>query len=113
MTDGVYAALLAAFLAHDLHAARRREWRILPVLRALPDRVGAEVFVWGHVPLVIAVLLASMNGGFRLGLAGFAVVHAGLHWRLRRHPENAFGNASSWALILPVAALGAAYPSLS
>jgi hypothetical protein len=106
-----YWAMVAAFATHELDAVRRREWRVLPLTRFLPDRVGEEVFVWAHLPLLLLVLVFSDAEGFRIGLAAFAVVHVGLHWLFRRHPANEFNNPSSWALILLTGALGGIYIS--
>lgn len=108
-TDLLYWATVAAFLTHELDAVRRREWRVLPLTSLLPDRVGEEVFVWLHAPLVLAVLWLSGSEGFRQGLCAFAVVHVGLHWAFRRHPAYEFNNPSSWALILLTGVLGASH----
>ena len=110
--DFLYHALVAAFLTHELDAVKRHEWRVLPVMSSLPERVGEQVFIWAHAPLLLAILWfgegATVNG-FRLGLALFAVVHVGLHWLFRRHPAHEFNNPSSWSLILLTGILGAAY----
>jgi hypothetical protein len=107
--DILYWTLLGAFFTHELDAVKRHEWRVLPLLRALPDAVGEQVFIWVHVPLFAAVLTTGSHDGWRLGVAAFAVVHVGLHWLFRRHPAYEFNNPSSWALILLTGALGAAY----
>ncbi|MGG5887539.1 DUF6713 family protein [Falsiroseomonas sp. HC035] len=111
--DLLYHALLAAFLAHELDAVKRHEWRVLPLTRFLPDRVGAQLFIWSHLPLILAVLhygeADATRDGFRLGLAIFAVAHVGLHWGFRTHPAYEFNNPSSWGLILLTGILGVAY----
>ncbi|MGK7867620.1 DUF6713 family protein [Falsiroseomonas sp. E2-1-a20] len=88
--DLVYDALLAAFLAHELDTVKRHEWRVLPLTSFLPDRVGEQVFIWSHLPLVLAS-------------------HVGLHWEFRTHPAYEFNNPSSRGLILLTGFLGAAY----
>lgn len=108
MKEAVYASLLAAFLAHELDAVRRHEWRILPLLSRLPEAWGAGAFAWGHIPLLFALFWWD-GPGVQAGIAAFAVVHVGLHLLLQRHPANEFGNASSWALILLTGLLGAAW----
>lgn len=111
--DTLYHATLAALLTHELDAVKRHEWRVLPLTRWMPERVGEQVFIWCHVPLVLALLLYGEQGEtaaeVRLGFAGFAVVHVGLHWAFRKHPAYAFNTPSSWALILLAGGLGAAY----
>jgi hypothetical protein len=111
--DVVYYAMLAAFVTHELDAVKRHEWRVLPLTSFLPERIGEQVFIWIHLPLLLAVLWfgersATMDG-FRFGLATFAVVHIGLHWLFRKHPAYEFNNPGSWGLILLTGVLGAAY----
>jgi hypothetical protein len=111
--DLLYYAMLAAFLTHELDAVKRHEWRVLPLTRFLRDRLGEQLFIWSHVPLILAILWFGEDApgadGFRFGLAAFAVVHVGLHWLFRRHPAYEFNNPSSWSLILLTGLLGAAY----
>jgi hypothetical protein len=108
--DHVYLALLAAFVTHELDAVRRHEWRVLPLTSFLPDRIGAEAFIWLHVPLFWALLWFDERGGtLRLCVATFAIVHVALHWFYRNHPANEFNNCSSWSLIGLTGALGAIY----
>ncbi|MCZ8146915.1 MAG: hypothetical protein O9325_03550 [Roseomonas sp.] len=109
VSDILYWALLGAFFTHELDAVKRHEWRVLPFLRAMPDAMGEQVFIWVHVPLFAAILMAGTDDGVRLGISAFAVLHVGLHWLFRRHPAYEFNNASSWALILLTGALGAGY----
>lgn len=111
--DMLYAALLGAFFTHELDAVKRHEWRLLPVLRALPDAAGEQVFIWAHVPLFAAILMAGADHGVRLGVAVFAVLHVGLHWLFRRHPSYEFNTPSSWALILLTGAIGAGYVAMA
>lgn len=106
MTEPLYLALLAAFATHELDAVLRREWRIFPILRRLPEVWAAQIFLWAHVPLFLAVFWLSGSEGFRKGLAAFAILHVGLHWLLRRHPACGFNNPSSQALIWLTGVLG-------
>lgn len=84
----------------------------MPGLRSLPEKVGEQLFIWLHVP-ILALLLIGGDGevvnAVRIGLATFAVIHVGLHWSFRNHPANAFNTPSSWALILGTGASGTAY----
>lgn len=54
--DFLSQALVAAFLTHELDAAKRHEWRVLPVMGSLPERGGEQVFIWAHASLLLAVL---------------------------------------------------------
>lgn len=102
-SDVTWHLLIALFIAHEIDAAHRAEWRMLPLLKSLPDRWAAPVFAWGHVPLLVAILALGQAGpvnGMRLCVAAFAVVHVWLHWMFRHHPENRFTTAGSWSLIV-------------
>lgn len=109
----VYTLMVAFFLTHEVDAALRHEWRVLPLTSFLPDAIGREVFLWGHVPIFAAVFWLGDRAGFRRGLAAFAVMHVGLHWLFRNHPAYEFDNPTSWLLILIPGALGAAYLVIS
>lgn len=105
-------------LAHELDAVRAREWRLLFVLRRMPETRAQDAFVVAHVPLVAALLwlLTSPSPEVRLysQIASdlFLIVHAGLHWRLRKHPLYDFHSGISRALIFGAAAVGAAHLSI-
>lgn len=114
MTLTLYLLLLGFFVAHELDAVACREWRLLYVLRTLPDDSARAVFVALHVPLVAGLAWTVTDARpaaavARVGVALFAVVHAGLHHRLRRDPAYAFHSPLSVTLIAGAAACGAAY----
>ena len=112
MFDLLYYAMVGAFFTHEMDAVKRHEWRILPLMRVLPESTGEQVFIWLHIPLFTLLLWhgdGDPTGPTRVGLAGFAVIHVGLHVLFRRHPANEFNNASSWGLILLTGLLGAIY----
>ncbi|QPH53361.1 DUF6713 family protein [Pontivivens ytuae] len=102
MADLAFALMAGFFFTHELDAMRRHEWRILPLLRDLPEARGEAVFVWLHVPLFAALLWLALQGAATVGAAAlstFAVIHVGLHWLFRTHPANEFDNLTSWILI--------------
>lgn len=110
MIDLLFWAMVATFFTHELDAVKRHEWRVLPVLRALPEPAGEQLFIWLHVPLFLAVLWYGQDdaeGVFSLGVSAFAVVHVGLHWLFRKHPAYEFNTVSSWSLIGLTGLLGA------
>ena len=98
-------------LAHELDAVHKHEWRLLFVLRRMADEPARRAFVLLHVPLVALIiwLAAHPDEAVRwwtvLGLDLFAVVHAGLHWRLSGHPKYAFNTAHSRLFIYGAAVL--------
>ncbi|MEX3007994.1 DUF6713 family protein [Hoeflea sp. TYP-13] len=113
--DIIYYLMVGVFFTHELDAVKRHEWRVLPLLSHLPDRGAEQFFIWFHAPIFALLLLGGdgePSNGLRLGLAGFAIVHVGLHWIFRKHPAYEFNNPSSWALILLTGILGAAYLTL-
>jgi Na+/H+ antiporter NhaD/arsenite permease-like protein len=115
MPDLAFYAALALLITHELDAVRRHEWRILPVLRSLPDEAGFAWFTLLHVPLFVAFLWLIGSASpearhvFEIALSAFAVAHAGLHWLLRKHPRYEFNNRLSWSLILGAAVAGGFY----
>ncbi|ULQ47623.1 hypothetical protein JN531_004885 [Flagellatimonas centrodinii] len=105
-----------AFLAtHEIDAALNAEWRLLYILRGLPEPVATVGFIWGHVPLFAGLLWglflapAPWPGRVRAVLAAFLVVHAGLHWRLSDHALYAFSGWDSNGLIWGAGLCGLGY----
>ena len=101
---------VALLIAHELDAVRAHEWRVLPLPAFLPDRTGRAVFIWAHVPLAFVLLWIAGRAPDHpaaLALAGFAVIHLGLHLAYRRHPDHDFHGFGPWALIVGPALSGA------
>ncbi len=112
MEEFFYWAMAACFFTHELDAVRRHEWRMLSVVRRIPDKLAEQVFVWLHAPLFLAIFWFSKDGemnSFTVGLSLFAVAHVGLHWIFRKHPNNEFDSFGSWALIDVTGFFGALY----
>lgn len=104
------------FLAtHELDAVTQSEWRLLYLLRAMPEPLARDVFVALHVPLFALLLWLChhprpvLREGSRMALAIFLVVHVGLHLRLQAHPLYHFHGLLSQALILGGGACGLCY----
>ena len=104
------------FLAtHELDAVTQSEWRLLYVLRALPEPLARDAFVALHVPLFALLLWlchhprAALRGFSRIALAAFLVIHVGLHLRLQAHPLYHFHGALSQALIFGAGLCGLLY----
>jgi hypothetical protein len=114
VTPTLYLFLLGFFIAHELDAVACREWRLLYVLRSLPEASARTAFIALHVPLIAGLVWTAsatqpVAGTARFAVAVFAVVHAGLHYRLRREPEYGFHAPVSIALIAGAALCGGAY----
>ena len=92
----VYTLAIAALFTHEMDAVLAEEWRLLYVLRDLPEGTAYPVFLFMHIPLYFLILWFGqhhndrLREGFRLGLAAFLVIHAGLHARLSDAPEYGF-----------------------
>jgi len=109
-----YLLLLGFLLTHELDAVACREWRLLYVLRVLPEATARTAFIALHVPLIAALAWTTAAAhpaaaNARLAVAAFALVHAALHYRLRRAPAYEFHAPLSIALIAGAALCGAAY----
>ena len=103
---------LAFIWTHELDALDRHEWRVMPVLRTLPDALAKRIFLWMHVPLMAlsAWLIAAGPGSVGAGiLAGLCILHVGLHRLFRNHPAYEFQGLESRLLILGAGLFGALY----
>ena len=112
MSALLFHIMLAFFLTHEMDAVKRHEWRVLPLFSLMPERLGALLFIWLHVPLIIIILwygAGNPESFFAQGLSSFAVAHAGIHVMYRKHPAYEFNNAGSWILIALTAAFGTAH----
>ncbi len=111
MAGFVFYLAFSTLLAHELDAVHKREWRLLFVLRGLPEEPARRAFVLAHVPLIALLLwlAAHPDEAVRfwtpVGLDLFMVVHAGLHRRLEGHPEYGFTSVPSRLLIYGAAGL--------
>jgi drug/metabolite transporter (DMT)-like permease len=104
-----YLNVLAFLFSHEVDAAFRHEWRVLPLTSFMPEDAGRETFIWAHVPLIAGLLLGGEPRTVRASVAVFSIAHVGLHWIYRHHPANAFNTLSSWLLILGAGLSGALY----
>ena len=108
----VFNLMLGTLFTHELDAMTQSEWRLLYVLRGLPPPDGQFWFVVLHVPLFAAVMWLTQQAPLRIremaqnALAAFAVIHAGLHYRLSDDPLYTFHSPLSVALIAGAALLG-------
>ncbi|MES2884737.1 MAG: DUF6713 family protein [Pseudomonadota bacterium] len=100
---------------HELDAVIQHEWRLLYVLRSLPEALAANIFVALHVPLFAALVWLThhpqprWHESSRLVLMGFLIVHVGLHLRLSGHALYTFHSPLSKALIFGGGVCGALY----
>ena len=110
--DLVFYLAVSTFLAHEMDAVHKREWRLLPVLRRISERTARRAFVFAHAPLGALLLWLAAYPSDRVqlwtavGFDLFLVLHAGLHWRAAGRPDNGFVTTPSWVLIYGAAVLG-------
>jgi hypothetical protein len=105
---------LALLFTHELDAMPNHEWRVLPVLRSLPDSAGETAFIIAHVPIfaLTTAYVASLNPRTRRlardVASGFFIAHAILHSVFSGHPDYEFSSLLSSVLIYGAAVCGAA-----
>jgi hypothetical protein len=106
---------LATLFTHELDAVANHEWRIMPILRSLPEEIALTAFVMLHVP-IFAVLLAlvfSINDrvrrASRIGVGVFLLAHAGLHLLFAGDANYEFSSSLSNILIFGGALVGGLY----
>ena len=115
MLAALYYLGLAFLFTHELDGVTHSEWRLLFVLRSLPDAEASTWFVALHVPLFFAILWLSEHPKDRVRetarsvVAAFLVVHAILHFALSGSPSYEFHGALSRVLIVSAGACGLAY----
>ena len=115
MTLALYYLGLSALCAHEMDAVMQTEWRLLYLLRTLPDEQAYPLFVALHVPLFYLFFWLShhsnalIRGRFRLAVAAFLVIHAGLHLRLSGDEAYRFDGPFSNGLIWLSALCGFGY----
>lgn len=118
MKDIAFYLGVGALFTHELDAVANHEWRVLPLIRALPDELGMKVFLIAHVPLFAFVIagIASPSRRFsniaRLTISSFLVLHGVLHYLFTNQPGYEFSSTLSNLLIFGGAGCGAIYLAL-
>lgn len=105
----------ATLITHELDAMTQAEWRLLFILRSLPEQIASFTFVVVHIPLIAALLWLTNHESpriqhwSRIAVATFLMVHAGLHKLLEDHPDYTFDSLLSLGLIYGGGLLGLLY----
>jgi hypothetical protein len=111
--DLLFFTAVSLLVLHEMDAIDKKEWRLLFVLRRLPDEGALRWFILLHLPLFVALMaLVAASESTTVhwiegGVDAFLIVHAGLHEQLGFRGEMAFANAFSRSLIWSAAGLGA------
>ncbi len=112
LRDLLFFTAFAFLVCHELDAVMQAEWRMLPILNALDDRLAYTWFVLLHVPLFALLMWWTGSTSQRtrlraqLALDAFVVIHLGLHIALRSHPDNTFHSLLSEVCIYGAGLLG-------
>lgn len=115
MRNTLFYVALATLFTHELDAIANYEWRVMPVLRSLPEEVGFNTFVLMHIPLfaVLVAITTSSNSRLRqlsrIGVCVFLLIHAGLHVLFTGVVGYEFDSTLSNMLIFGGAFLGGLY----
>ena len=115
MKNTIFNLGFATIITHELDAMTQSEWRILFILRNLPEKTASDAFVILHVPL-IAVLLWLTNNKYeiiknwsRIAISALLVIHAELHKLLENSPNYTFNSNLSLGLIDSAGLFGFVY----
>ena len=115
MKDLVFYLGFGTLFAHELDSILNHEWRVIPIIRTLPDETGLIVFIAAHIPIMAALvaLVSSKNTRTRrmtrTGIAAFLVLHGLLHIFFNSHPAYEFTGMLSNALIFGGSVSGIIY----
>jgi hypothetical protein len=103
--DLLFFVALSSLLMHELDAIDKKEWRLLFVLRKLPDRGALRWFILLHMPLFVALLVlvaeetSPTTRWIEGGVDVFLIGHAGLHEALSARGDGSFASTFSRMLI--------------
>lgn len=63
--------------SHELDATIQNEWRLLYVLRSMPDETAMTIFAGLHIPL-FALIVEQLYQSVPMGLLGF-IIDSSIH----------------------------------
>jgi hypothetical protein len=115
MRDLAFYLGFGTLVTHELDSMLNHEWRVIPIIRALPDETGFIIFVTAHIPIfaILVALVSSQNSKTRqitrIGIGLFLVFHGLLHIFFKNHPAYEFSSMLSNALIFGGSLLGIVY----
>ncbi|MCP3993753.1 MAG: hypothetical protein GY722_01630 [bacterium] len=107
MGDLIFFLAISSLLLHEMDAIDKKEWRLLFVLRKLPDEGALRWFILLHLPLLVALLALvaaepstatrSIEGGVDVFLIGHAVLHEILSVRGDSSFASTFSRVLIWS----------------
>lgn len=118
MKNLIFYLGFATLITHELDAMTQSEWRLLFILRSLPDQIASFTFVVVHIPLIAGLLwvtnhkFISIRHWSRILVSTFLMVHIGLHKLLEHQPDYTFNSLLSLGLIYGGGLIGFIYLGL-
>ena len=115
MKDLFFYLGFGTLFTHELDSMLNHEWRVIPIIRALPDETGQIIFTMAHIPLfaILVALVSSKNSKTRkmarTGVGLFLVIHGLLHILFEGHPAYEFSSILSNVLIFGGSIFGIVY----
>ncbi|MCP4438260.1 MAG: hypothetical protein GY810_04885 [Aureispira sp.] len=111
MTENTFFYLgLSLLMIHEMDAIRCKEWRILPGLSMLSDRLGHIVFMFAHIPILFFIFWQLVQNSdlesFIKSFDIFMIIHLGLHILFLKHRNNEFKDWISWTIIIGIGLCG-------
>ncbi len=111
----VFCIAIALLLSHELDAVAQAEWRLLPGLSTVGDKLGYDLFVLLHVPIIAIIFWLVMNPlpsarfKVQMVLDSIMIAHGIAHWLLADMPLNSFHSPLSHLLIFGASAVATAH----
>lgn len=59
--DILFFLVCSLLLSHELDAVHKREWRLLYLLRKMPEKKARSIFILLHIPLITLLLWLGTN----------------------------------------------------
>ena len=109
MNNEVLLVGIALILMHEMDAIRCKEWRIIPGLSYLNEKLGFKIFILVHLPIFYWALSKFLKGSesFIIGFDIFLIIHLMLHIIFIFHKKNEFKDLISWSIIIGAGPCGA------
>jgi len=118
IVDILFYLGIALLFTHELDAIQNHEWRILPILRKLEDKVAYYWFTILHIPVFFILLLLMcyqskiIRFWFQISMDVFFILHMVLHKLLNTNKKCGFNGYFSKTIILIMGMVGIIHLSI-
>lgn len=108
-TTLLFVVGISLLLTHELDAIQHHEWRLFAFLRPFGEERAYQLFVLLHIPLFILFLwlVIAPVRWLEIALDLFLIIHVGLHYLFRNHPDYTFSGWFSHGVIAAAGVVGA------